>query len=384
MTWEKVKLGELYTIYNGLAKGREFFGQGYPFVSFSLVFNNYFIPKAISSLVESTEVERTKYSIKRGDILITRTSETPDELGMTSVALDDIPNATYNGFSKRLRPITDRVVPEFIGYYLRSFEFRRHFMGITGSMTTRASLRNEFLLDIEIPVPTIEEQNRIARVLRTYDELIENSRKQIALLEEAAQRLYREWFVDFRFPGSTSHNSLPQGWTEESVDSLLAKVHRTKQIPTSEMIDNGSIPVIDQSRDFIAGYTDDVDSLVKSDVPIIVFGDHTRVLKYIQFPFAKGADGTQLILSNDFKRMPQSLFYVSLVNVDLSNYSYARHFKYLKQEKIVVPTEQMAHQFDLIASNIFAKIQSNREMTNKLIQARDALLPKLMSGELKV
>jgi type I restriction enzyme S subunit len=253
-----------------------------------------------------------------------------------------------------------------------------------GKGASRNALTKGMIEKFDVICPDMKTQDKIAGILSKYDELIENSRKQIALLEEAAQRLYREWFVDFRFPGSTSHNSLPQGWQEESVGSLLAKVHRTKQIPTSAMIDNGSIPVIDQSRDFIAGYTDDVDSLVKSDVPIIVFGDHTRVLKYIQFPFAKGADGTQLILSNDFKRMPQSLFYVSLVNVDLSNYSYARHFKYLKQEKIVVPTEQMAHQFDLIASNIFAKIQSNREMTNKLIQARDALLPKLMSGELKV
>jgi type I restriction enzyme S subunit len=270
-------------------------------------------------------------------------------------------------------------------YYLLRYNLPKVKQLDSGTASGRENVSKSAFSNIEISVEEdIDKQREIAGILSKYDELIENSRKQIALLEEAAQRLYREWFVDFRFPGSTSRDSLPQGWQEESVGSLLAKVHRTKQIPTSEMIDNGSIPVIDQSRNFIAGYTDDVDSLVKSDVPIIVFGDHTRVLKYIQFPFAKGADGTQLILSNDLNHMPQSLFYVSLVNVDLSNYSYARHFKYLKQEKIVVPTEQIAHQFDLIASNFFAKIQSNREMTNKLIRARDALLPKLMSGELKV
>jgi len=81
----------------------------------------------------------------------------------------------------------------------------------------------------------------------------------------------------------------------------------------------GRIPIIDQSREFIAGYTNDQLSLINIDKPVIVFGDHTRILKYIQFPFAKGADGTQLIVSN-CERMPQSLFYCSLTNVDLSNY----------------------------------------------------------------
>ena len=118
--WKKVKLGELYEVHNGLSKGRQFFGSGYPFLSFSTVFNNWFLPKELDSLVQSSDKEREACSIKKGDVFITRTSETMDELGMSSVALKDYPNATYNGFTKRLRPITDEVVPEYIGYYLRS------------------------------------------------------------------------------------------------------------------------------------------------------------------------------------------------------------------------------------------------------------------------
>ena len=108
---KKVKLGELYEVHNGLSKGRQFFGSGYPFLSFSTVFNNWFLPSTLDSLVQSSEKERTACSIKRGDVFITRTSETMDELGMSSVALRDYPNATYNGFTKRLRPITDCVLP---------------------------------------------------------------------------------------------------------------------------------------------------------------------------------------------------------------------------------------------------------------------------------
>lgn len=385
-TWSKIKLGDLYDVHNGLSKGRQFFGKGYPFLTFSNVFNNWFLPKELDSLVETTDKEREACSILRGDVFITRTSETMNELGMSSVALKDYPNATYNGFTKRLRPKTDMVMPEYIGYYLRSPKFRGKFMAFS-SMTTRASLANADLLGMEVELPPMPTQKKIAAILSRYDDLIENYQKQIKLLEEAAQRLYKEWFVDLHFPGYENVkvvDGVPEGWENVSVGSLVSKVHRTKQIPTSKVLAEGDIPVIDQSRTFIAGYTNDKEALIKVDKPIIVFGDHTRILKYITFSFAKGADGTQLILSNNLKRMPQSLFYCSLVNVDLSNYSYARHFKYLKAEDIVLPTEQIASDFDKHTSLYFDKIQNLRSQLRLLTEARDRLLPKLMSGEIEV
>ena len=384
--WKKVKLGELYEVHNGLSKGRQFFGSGYPFLTFSTVFNNWFLPETLDSLVQSSNKEREACSIKRGDVFITRTSETMDELGMSSVALKDYPNATYNGFTKRLRPTTDDVIPEYIGYYLRSKKFRGKFMAFS-SMTTRASLANDDLLSMEVEIPEKSIQQHIATILSRYDSLIENYQKQIKLLEEAAQRLYKEWFVDLHFPGHEKTkivNDLPDGWEKRKIGSLIEKVKRSKQVPSSEYGNTGQIPIIDQGRNYIAGYTDDFDCCIELDVPAIIFGDHTRILKYITFPFAKGADGTQLIVSNDLERMPQSLFYNSLLDVDLSNYSYARHFKYLKEEEILLPSEQMAKQFDVIVSGQYKTIQSHRDQIRLLIEARNRLLPKLMSGMITI
>ena len=384
--WKKVKLGELYEVHNGLSKGRQFFGSGYPFLTFSTVFNNWFLPEILDSLVQSSDKEREACSIKRGDVFITRTSETMDELGMSSVALKDYPNATYNGFTKRLRPTTDDVIPEYIGYYLRSKKFRGKFMAFS-SMTTRASLANDDLLSMEVEIPEKTTQQHIATILSRYDSLIENYQKQIKLLEEAAQRLYKEWFVDLRFPGHENTkivDGMPEGWEKRKIGNLIEKVKRSKQVPSSEYDNTGKIPIIDQSRNYIAGYTDDFDCRIELDVPAIIFGDHTRILKYITFPFAKGADGTQLVVSNDLGRMPQSLFYHSLLNVDLSNYSYARHYKYLKEEEILLPTEQLARHFDVIISVQYKAIQSYRDQIHLLTEARDRLLPKLMSGEFEV
>lgn len=114
-----------------------------------------------------------------------------------------------------------------------------------------------------------------------------------------------------------------------------------------------------------------------------MFGDHTRILKYIQIPFAKGADGTQLIVS-DNENMPQALLYYSLIAVDLSNYHYARHFKYLKAKSILVPKLEIADEFDKIVSPILLQIQKIRDVIYKAEQARNRLLPKLMNGEIEV
>ena len=176
-----------------------------------------------------------------------------------------------------------------------------------------------------------------------------------------------------------------KGTAEYPLEILLnvltcrGKLPKAKNYQTS-----GIIPVIDQSRNYIAGYTDDAECLVKVTVPYIVFGDHTRILKYIPFSFAKGADGTQLIISNDLERMPQTLFYNSLIEIDLSNYSYARHFKYLKEEFVLLPPGHIARNYDSIVSIYYQSIQKSREQIRLLTEARDRLLPKLMSGEINV
>ena len=256
---------------------------------------------------------------------------------------------------------------------------------ITGSTVDRIPITTFPGFPIELP--SLETQHRIAYTLSRYDSLIDNYQKQIKLLEEAAQRLYKEWFVKLRFPGHENTkivDGVPEGWEKKSVGDMLRRMERTKQIPSNEYLKRGEIPVIDQSRNFVAGYTNDEDSRLKVTTPVILFGDHTRVLKYLSFSFARGADGTQLIMSNDIDRLPQSLFYNALVEKDLSNYSYARHFKYLKAEQILVPTKEIAQKFDTFAAKIYEQIQSCRHQLRLLTESRDRLLPKLLSGEIEV
>jgi len=381
VSWEKVKLIDCcVSIADGDHQPPPKSDSGIPFVTIANIVNNQFDFKN-SMFVPESYYEKLDYKrkAKKNDILYSVVGS----FGIPVFIKDDKP-FVFQRHIAILRP-NKKVNARFLYYKMlsRNFYMKADAAAIGAAQRTVSltSLRN-----IEIIVPPMETQRRIADVLSAYDDLIENNRKQIKLLEEAAQRLYKEWFVNLRFPGHEHTkivDGVPEGWDRMPVGSLIGKVDRTKQIPTSEYLPNGKIPVIDQSREFIAGYTNDVQAIVKSKAPIIVFGDHTRILKLVQFPFAKGADGTQLIISAS-ERMPQRLLYCSLMNIDLSNYHYARHFKYLKSEIILLPSKGIADDFEKITDPVFKKIQSCRDQCCWGQEARDRLLPKLMSGEVEV
>ena len=328
------------------------------------------------------------YVLKEGDFIVTMTdlSKTIDTLGYSALVPKSKRTYLHN---QRIGLVTfksDECDRGYIYWLMRTREYQRSIANTsTGATVHHTSPKKIYDYDLEVPPLPI--QHRIATILSRYDSLIENYQKQIKLLEEAAQRLYKEWFVDLRFPEHENTNiidGVPEGWEKKKVGEVIAKVPRSKQIPTKDYQNEGAIPIIDQSRDYIAGYTDDIESRVESDEPYIVFGDHTRILKYVPFPFAKGADGTQLIMSNNLDLMPQCLLFTSLVSVDLSNYSYARHFKYLKEAEILVPTASIANAFSKHVAKWYVKIQLNREQLRLLTEARDRLLPKLMSGEIEI
>ena len=381
MKWEKVKLGELYEVHNGLSKAGKFFSEGYPFLTFSTVFNNYFIPKQIADLVQSTEKEQESYSIRRGDVFVTRTSETSDELGMSCVALKDYPMATYNGFTKRMRPITNRVFPEYIGYYMRLPSFRGEFRAFS-TMTTRASLRNEDLLGLEVELPPIEIQKQIAEILSAYDDLIENNQKQIKLLEEAAQRLYKEWFVDLRFPGHENTkivDGVPEGWSRGLLKELISvnygKDH--KKAP-----DDGNIPVYGSG------------GLMRKCNKSLFSGEAVLIPRKGSLNNIMYVDETFWTVDTMFyatMKQPHTAVFVYFFVKAFDMYSMnigaavpSMTAKILEAMDVVIPDKEAMEKFDKYAKVYFNKIKTLQGQNEQLKTARDLLLPKLMSGEVEV
>ena len=383
--WVRYKLNEISTLSNGINFDKSAYASGVKLIGVS-DFKDRLYPNYDSLQEVDSKVVKSGDYLEMGDIVFVRSNGNKELVGRCMMINRETP-VTYSGFCIKLH-LKDKKSfdPVFFNYLFRTRQFKKSMTG-TAVGANIQNLSQSRLGSCEVCVPSIEMQNAIATILSRYDSLIENYQKQIKLLEEAAQRLYKEWFVDLRFPGHENTkivDGVPEGWEKKKVGDLIAKSQRTKQVPANEYLKTGSIPVIDQSRSYIAGYTNDYECLVNVTTPYIVFGDHTRVLKYIPFSFAKGADGTQLIMSNDLDRMPQSLFYNSLINIDLSNYSYARHFKYLKEEEISVPISDVSMKYDELVSKYYQSIQNNREQIRLLTEARDRLLPKLMSAEINV
>ena len=388
----RVILGDICDFFNGGAwSDKEYVENGLPVLKVTNCKRQGFVINEINYLPLTAREKYSKNKLYKGDVIIATVGSHPNLIesaaGRSCVVTSLVEGFYLNQNAVCLRSKDNDVLYQgYLGYLCKERHLQNYIQNKGRGAANQMRIAIGAIKDYSFDLPPIETQKSIADILSAYDDLIENNQKQIKLLEEMAQRLYKEWFVDLRFPNHENTaivDGVPEGWRKEAIGNLIGKVARTKQVMSSDYLTSGLIPIIDQSRDFIAGYTNNQESILESNVPVIVFGDHTRVLKYIQFPFAKGADGTQLIISNN-ENMPQSLLFCSAVNVDLSNYHYARHFKYLKAEEILVPTKEIADEFDKYVSVLYKQVQLLRSKSQLAQQSRDRLLPKIMSGELEV
>ncbi|MGK7885809.1 MAG: restriction endonuclease subunit S [Crocosphaera sp.] len=190
--WEVRKLNYSGFCSNGVSKGANYFGSGYPFVNYSDVYNNFELPKNVIGLAKSTDTDRINYSVNKGDIFFTRTSETVEEIGLSSTCLETLENAIFSGFLIRFRPYKNLLFPNFSKYYFRC-QSHRFFFIREMNLVTRASLSQELLKRLPILLPPLQEQERIASFLdkqtAEIQELINQIKQQIDKLNELKQIL---------------------------------------------------------------------------------------------------------------------------------------------------------------------------------------------------
>ena len=194
--WQLCKLRHIGSTQNGISKSGEFFGEGFPFVSYGDVYRNYSLPKKVNGLIQSTEEEQKLYSVEKGDIFFTRTSETIEEVGFSSVCLETIPNATFAGFLIRVRPYDDTLDVGYSKYYFRS-NHHRFYLVKQMNLVTRASLGQPLLKGMTVFVPDKEEQIEIASYLdkkcNDIDYLIGRKEMLISELEAYKKSLIFEY-----------------------------------------------------------------------------------------------------------------------------------------------------------------------------------------------
>lgn len=448
--WKTAKLTDHYEIRSGLSKPAKDFGSGYPFLTFKDVFYNYFTPEKLGDLVESTEKDRLGCSVLRGDVFLTRTSETMNELGMSCVALKDYENSTFNGFCKRLRPKADsELVPEYVGYYLRSPLFRRSMMAFS-TMSTRASLNNEMISRLDISYPDPGEQVEIARVLKTLDEKISLNNQINQTLEQMAQTLFKSWFVDFDpvidnaldagsdipevfetrverrkavresadfkplpddvrqlFPSEFEESELgwvPKGWeTSTAGQELTVKGGSTPSTKNPDFWDGGNINwtspkdlsdnvskiMLDTSRKITEkGLAKITSGLLPVNTVLMSSRAPIGYLALTKIPVAINQG---YIAIPETKRLSQefTMYWLDSVMDEIKGVAGGTTFaeiskKVFKEIGIIVPDKSVIAAFSNVVKSNLDKVTSNVEQSKSLTTLRDTLLPKLISGELRL
>lgn len=226
------KFSDLYDLSSGISTKPSQAGHGYPFCSFTTIFNNPILPEELPELMATSDEERKTYSIKEGDVLLTRTSETLNELAMSSVALKDYENATFSGFAKRLRPKSKEAYPKFMAFFFRSKYFRK-IINNKAIMTLRASFNENIFNDIYFQLPEYSVQKDIGDFFYNIELKIRNNNIIASKLKKLAEHYFNYFFIQFncssyfnKAKDKLKYNEklnieIPIGWDVKNIRSII-------------------------------------------------------------------------------------------------------------------------------------------------------------------
>lgn len=388
MSWKREKLKNVCEFIDG-DRGKNYPSNGELFDNGDCLFLNTgnvtatgFDFTSCQFIADEKDRALRKGKLLRGDVVLT----TRGTLGHVAYYSDAIPFDRIRINSGMLIARSSvHLLPNYLFYAFRDPMFQAMIDGVR-SGSAQPQLPAKTLKEMTIPVPTLEEQERIANILSAYDKLIENSRRQIALLEEAAQRLYKEWFVDLRFPGYETTpiiDGLPEGWRKGKLDEIV-EFRRGKTITQNETRD-GDVPVVAGGLKpayyhACANTTSPVITVSGSGANAGFCRLYTTEIWASDCSFADSSMTNNLyfayasikVLSNGFKQCQRG---------SAQPHVYPKHVNALD---VVIPDDVCLSAFNDAAKALYSQIGILNERVSAARETRDRLLPKLMSGEIEV
>jgi type I restriction enzyme S subunit len=416
--WKEYKLGDLGAFFGGVTTiKREDYGFGTPFITYKNVYKNSRIDTSILELMNVRKNDIIKRNCIYGDIFFTASSETPDEVAMSSVLLANINDLTFNGFCKRYRLYDfNTLIPEYARYLFRGEDFRNSAYEYANG-DVRFNISQESLSKISITIPDLPTQTAIAEILSSLDDKIELNNKINQDLENLAQTLFKQWFIDFEFPNENGEPYKSSGG--EMVESELGEIPKGWQVGTlSEILDvkGGTTPSTKEEKYWngCINWTSPRD-LSNLKFPLLIDTEK----KITELGLSKISSGLlpkdTLLLSS---RAP--IGYLAITNIETAinqgyiaingkgGYSNIYILYWLKanmnlvverangstfleisksnfkQINCVVPALNSLNSFTSQAHILFDQLRNNILENQQLTTLRDILLPKLISGELEI
>ena len=355
--WEQRKLGELGQTYSGLTgKSKDDFGHGQAqYITYMNVFSN---PICDLALTEKIEVDQKQNEVEIGDVFFTTSSETPEEVGMSSV-LTEKQGITYlNSFCFGYRPL-QKINLDYLAYMLRSNPFRRNITFLAQGIS-RYNISKLKVMDVSVRLPTAEEQYMVGSFFKNLDSLITLHQRKLDALKKIKSALLEKMFPkdgsnipEIRFTGFT------EAWEQRKLGDLLQYEQPQKYIVvSSEYDDSFEIPVLTAGQSFVLGWTNEKTGIKKANPenPVIIFDDFVTSSHYVDFPFKIKSSAMKLLSSTN-----------STIDIDFS-------FNLLKQINYI-PISHMRHWISMFAQfNVYAPRTNEQIKIGQMFKKLDSLI----------
>ena len=399
--WETWTFADLLAepVRNGIYKKKEFHGKGQKVINMGELFSYDFISNQEMRRIELNDRELANYLVKDGDLLFARRSFVLEGSGKCSLVVQPSENTTFESSIIRARPKPEWTDPHFYYYLFRSPQGRALISSIA-TRTAVSGIRGSELALLKVPKPPLPTQRKIAAVLSVYDDLIENNTRRIKILEEMAGAIYREWFIEFRFPGheqvemvESGLGLIPQGWEVKQLGEMCHVIMGLS--PKSEFYNEtgDGLPFHQGVTDFGERFptdrvyctiqkrvaeADDILFSVRAPVGRINIANKKVVIGR-GLSAIRSKNGNQTFLLQQLKdrfqeedTMGSGAIFNAIRKTDLLGIP------------LLTPTESVIDKFEEIVNLIFAELANLTLKNANLRQTRDLLLPKLISGEIDV
>lgn len=407
MSWEKFKLGDIATCIQPGPFGSQLHNSDYSEVGTPII-----MPKDMKDgkvthdgllRVGEDHVQRlSRHQVHTNNIMVARKGDV-----RKCVFISENEDGWMTG-SDCLKVALDEAlcVPKYIYYQLRSPSIGRYLESISIG-ATMPSINTGMLSGIEIFLPDLPTQHRIASILSAYDDLIENNRRQIKLLEEAAQRLYREWFVELRFPGHENVkivDGVPEGWKAETIGNVCCTIGggtpSTKEktyyeggnipwVTPTDITRNGCLILLETEKKITEeGLAHSSAKMVPAWTILMTSRASVGYFGICEFPVCTNQGFISCIPYQEnmrFYLLHNLMNRVDEIRAKAGGSTYLEISKStFRDMKIIVPADEILNSFEESIQKLMMKMKNCKEQNRILTSARDRLLPKLMSGEVEV
>lgn len=404
MSWEKMKLNDVcISISDGDHQPPPKANKGVPFVTISNITNTnqfdfsntMFVPQEYYGGLDS------KRKVQEGDVLYS-------VVGSFGIPVY-IKNNTPFVFQRHiaiLRPNVYKIAPQFLYYTMlnRDFYLKADAAAIGAAQRTVSltALRN-----MEIEIPHIETQKKIAKILSSYDNLIDNNQKQIKLLEEAAQRLYKEWFVDLRFPGYEDVpivDGVPEGWTEKNMEDICDSIGggtpstkvdeyyhggKIRWVTPTDITRKNSLILLDTDKKITEeGLYNSSAKMVPPYTILMTSRASVGFFGLCEYEVCTNQGFISCIpyqANVRFYLLYNLIYRVDEIRAKASGSTFLEiSKKTFRKLRIILPSEYVLDEFTKQIHHMIQKMEVLTKSISKLQEARDRLLSKLMSGEIEI